>query len=48
MTLLRATKAELYNSNNIYKIYLQQYLNNRITKNSSINHENETRSNSNY
>ena len=28
MTLLRVTKAELYNSNNMYKNYLQQYLNN--------------------
>ena len=47
MTLLRATKAELYNSNNIYKNYLmQQYLNNRKTNNSSINHENTTKSNS--
>ena len=41
MTLMRKAKAELYNSNNIYKKCLQQYLNNRVTKNSGINHENK-------
>ena len=33
MTLLRATKDKLYNSNNMYKNYLHKYPNNRITSN---------------
>ena len=46
MTLLqlRATKTEIYNSN-MSKNYLQHILNNRIINNSSMNHENKTRSN---
>ena len=46
MTLLRATKAELYNSNYLYKNYLQSYLNNRTNNNSSTNHEKKTSFNS--
>ena len=35
-TLLRATKADLY-GNNMYKSYVQQYLNSTITNNSCNN-----------